>query len=177
MENQAIDKLKFPIGPFEKKEQYSEEEINSMIGVIEAAPDRFKALVEALAPEDLKKTYRPGSWNVQQLVHHVADIQLLHFLRMKKALTEPGYTEVTLIDMDGWAGTPDGRDEPVADSLVMLQGITKRYVFLLRSLDEDKLKITYFHPVRKYHINQAQAIAMSAWHLQHHLAHIKQAVG
>lgn len=50
---------------------------------------------------------------MQQLVHHVADIQLLHFLRIKKASTEPDYTEVTLIDLDAWAGTADGRNEPV----------------------------------------------------------------
>lgn len=177
METKTTDQLRYPIGPFVKKDRYPAEEINSMIAVIEEAPGRYSALVEGLAPDDLTKTYRPGSWNVQQLVHHVADIQLLHMLRMKKALTEPDYKEVTLIDMDGWAATPDGRDEPVSDSLLMLQGITKRYVFLLRSLKEDDLKITYYHPVRKYDINQAQAIAMSDWHLRHHLAHIELAVG
>ncbi|QEC53729.1 DinB family protein [Anseongella ginsenosidimutans] len=176
MESTKTDHLRYPIGPFVRKEQYSGEEINSMIAVIEEAPLRFKLLMEMLPPEDLSKTYRPGSWNVQQLVHHVADIQLLHFLRMKKALTEADYKEVTLIDMDGWAVTPDARDEPVEDSLLMLDGITRRYLFLLRSLTEEQLKIAYYHPVRKYTINQAQAIAMSAWHLEHHLAHISLAV-
>jgi hypothetical protein len=59
----------------------------------------------------------------------------------------------------------------------MLEGLTKRYVFLLRSLSENQLRIEYYHPVRKYMINQAQAMAMSAWHLRHHLEHIKIAVG
>jgi hypothetical protein len=147
-----------------------------MLAIIKEAPELYKNLVKRLVPEDIRKTYRPGSWNVQQLVHHVADIQLLHFLRMKKALTEPAYTEVTLIDMDAWAGTSDGCDAPVEDSLMMLEGITGRYVFLIRSLSDQDLKIAYYHPVRKYSIDQAQAIAMSAWHLQHHLAHIKLAV-
>lgn len=176
MESTRTDPFRYPIGPFTKKEQYPAEEINSMIISIEEAPERIRTLVENLTTEDLEKTYRPGSWNVRQLVHHLADIQLLHLLRMKKALTEPDYKEVTLIDMDGWAATPDGADEAVADSLLMLDGITRRYVFLLRSLDEEDLKIAYFHPVRKYTINQAQAIAMSAWHLEHHLAHIRLAI-
>lgn len=176
MENDAPDRLRYPIGNFVRKEHYSGEEISAMISTIEEAPGRFRSLVESLAPGDLKKTYRPGSWNVQQLVHHVADIQLLHLLRMKKALTEPDYTETTLINMDGWAATPDGRDEAVADSLLMLDGITRRYVYLLRSLTGKDLEIAYYHPVRKYSINQAQAIAMSAWHVQHHLAHIKLAL-
>lgn len=177
MENNTIEQLRYPIGPFLKKEQYPADEIDSMIAVIEEAPERYKRQVEKLTPEELTKTYRPGSWNVQQLVHHVADIQLLHLFRMKKALTETNYTETTLIDMDGWAATPDGCDEPMEDSLIMLEGITKRYVFLLRSLSEEALKISYYHPVRKYSIDQAQAIAMSAWHLQHHLEHIRIALG
>ena len=177
MENNIIDQLRYPIGPFAKKEQYSSEEIHSMIAIVEEAPERYKTLVENLTSEDLEKTYRPGAWNVRQLIHHVADIQLLHLFRMKKALTEEDYTETTLIDMDSWAATPDGRDEPVEDSLLMLKGITKRYVFLLRSLSEADLRIAYYHPVRKYTIDQAQAIAMSAWHLQHHLEHIRIASG
>ncbi|HTM67070.1 MAG TPA: hypothetical protein VL093_12155 [Flavipsychrobacter sp.] len=62
------------------------------------------------------------------------------------------------------------------DSLLMLEGITKRYVFLLQTLNEDALQISYYHPLRGYDITQAQAVAMSAWHLQHHLAHIKLAL-
>lgn len=177
MENNTVDQLRYPIGPFLKKDRYSQEEIDSMIAVIEAAPAHFRTAVENLTSEDLIRTYRPGSWNVRQLVHHVADIPLLHLLRMKKALTETDYTETTLINMDGWAATPDGSDAPVEDSLAMLEGLTRRYVFLLHSLSEDALKISYYHPVRKYAIDQAQAIAMSSWHLQHHLAHIRIALG
>jgi hypothetical protein len=176
MEKKAIEQLKFPIGPFVKKEQYSRAEIDTMIVIIEEAPERYKTLINKLTPEELRKTYRPESWNVQQLVHHVADIQLLHFFRMKKALTEPDYKEVTLIDMDAWALTPDGHYAPVGYSLDMLESITSRYVFLLRSLSEKDLEIEYYHPVRKYTINQVQAIAMSAWHLQHHLGHIHIAI-
>ena len=38
--------------------------------------------------EDLKKTYREGSWTIRQLVHHVADTHQWHFIRIKQALTE-----------------------------------------------------------------------------------------
>ncbi|WP_423148381.1 DinB family protein [Rubrolithibacter danxiaensis] len=175
MENTTYS-LQYPIGPFVKKDQYLRDEIDSFLEIIERAPERYKDIAKNLTEEDLKKTYRPESWNVQQLIHHVADIQLLHFLRMKKALTEADYTEVTLINMDAWVSTADGYQAPVADSLIMLEGITRRYVYLIRSLTDKDLEVAYYHPVRKYMINQAQAIAMSAWHLQHHLAHIKIAV-
>lgn len=167
---------KYPIGNFNKQDFYSPEEIQSLIHIIETAPAKYNVLVKNLSEADLTKTYRDGSWNVRQLIHHVADIQLLHFLRMKKALTEPDYKDVTLILMDEWVKTPDGIRAPIEDSLVMFEGITKRHVYLLKSLTDENLKIEYFHPVRKYIINQAQALAMTAWHVQHHYAHIEVAI-
>ena len=177
MENPAIiDLLKFPIGAFVKKNEYSADELHALIEDTANAPAAYKKLAESMQEKEFSKTYRPGSWNIQQLIHHVADIQLLHFLRMKRALTEPDYKEVTLINMDGWVSTQDGSHAPVEDSILMLEGITKRYVYLIKSLSDEQLQITYFHPVRAFDINQAQAIAMSAWHLKHHLAHIKLAL-
>lgn len=173
MEN-SVD-LKFPIGPFIKKDEYSSAELYSLVEDITSALISYKSLVNLLE-EDLLKIYRPGSWNVRQLIHHVADIQLLHFLRMKKAITEPDYTEVTLINMDGWANSVDGTVAPVQDSILMLEGITNRYVYLIKSLSEDQLQIKYYHPVREFYISQTQAVAMSAWHLKHHLAHITLAL-
>ncbi|HEV7329420.1 MAG TPA: putative metal-dependent hydrolase [Flavisolibacter sp.] len=176
MESSSIDHLKFPIGNFVPKDQYTHQELAQNRESIGLAPEQYREAVQNLTEGDLEKTYRPGSWTVKQLVHHVADIQLLHYLRMKKALTESDYKEVTLINMDGWATTPDANEAPVIDSLDMLDSITRRYVLLLRSLGDQELTIQYYHPVRRYTINQAQAIAMSAWHLQHHLAHIRIAL-
>ncbi|MEJ2880056.1 DinB family protein [Pedobacter sp. GR22-6] len=175
--NDDTNHLKFPIGPFTKKDEYSYDELSSLISDIECAPAVYKDLIQGIDAADLLKTYRPGSWNIQQLVHHVADMQLLHFFRMKRAITEPDYKEVTLVDINGWANTKDGFSAPIEDSLVMLEGITKRYLFLIRSLSQEQLSISYYHPVRAFNINQVQAVAMSAWHVKHHLAHIKIAMG
>lgn len=171
-----LDYLKFPIGPFVKKDVSGQDELNLLIADIEAAALAYKGLGESLKTDDLLKTYREGSWNVQQLIHHVADIQLLHFLRMKRALTEPDYKDVTLINMNGWVETNDGSHAPIADSILMLEGIAKRYVYLISSLTEEQLRLAYYHPVREFYIDQAQAVAMSAWHMKHHLAHIHLAL-
>ncbi|MBD2699180.1 DinB family protein [Spirosoma sp. BT702] len=167
---------RYPIGPFVTQDTYSADELANLIIIIENSPATYRQLVENLSPDDLVKTYREGSWTVQQLVHHVADIQLLHFLRMKKALTEPDYENVTLINMNGWVDTADSLEAPIADSLLMFESITRRYVWLAKSLTEDQLAITYYHTVRQRSFTQAQALAMSAWHVQHHLAHIKLAL-
>jgi hypothetical protein len=168
--------LKFPIGPFTAQEHTDKSELDTLIETVASAPVKYRALTLNLSGNDLKKTYREGSWNIQQLVNHVADMQMLHFFRMKKALTESDYS-ATLVSMDGWASTADGLFSPVADSLDMFESITKRYVYLMRALDERQLGISYYHAVRKATFNQKQAIAMSAWHVRHHLEHIRIALG
>lgn len=172
-----LTQLKFPIGPFTAQENINTNELDAMINTIASAPADYRAITKNLIAPDLKKTYRDGSWNVQQLVNHVADMQLLHFFRMKKALTEADYKEITLVNIDGWAHTSDGLTSPVEDSLAMFEGITRRFVHLMRSLDGTQQSIAYYHPVRKTMLNQKQAISMSAWHVRHHLAHIRIALG
>ena len=103
-------------------------------------------------------------------------MHLLHFFRMKRAVTEQDYKEVTLVNVDGWASTPDGLESPVEDSLDMFESVGKRFVHLIKSLNDRQLEIAYFHSLRKTMLNQKQAIAMSAWHVKHHLAHIRIAM-
>ncbi|MCE7066320.1 DinB family protein [Dyadobacter sp. CY326] len=167
---------KYPIGPFALQEDYTKEEIGNFLEIIKTSAAKYRELVQNLEEESLSKTYREGSWNVRQLAHHVADIALLHYFRMKKAVTEPDYNDVTLINMDAWAVTSDSLEMPVADSLNILEGTNQRYFYFASGLDEEDFAKTYFHPVRKIWLNQKHALAMSVWHLQHHLAHIKLAL-
>lgn len=177
MTDVQINQLKYPVGPFAPKENISKSELDDFVQTLTAAPKKYAQLVRNLSDEDLKKTYREGAWNTQQLVNHVADMHLLHFFRMKKALTEPDYKEITLVNIDGWAHTSDGLTSPVEDSLHMFEGITKRFVYLIKSLNEQQQQIAYYHPVRKIMLNQKQAVSMSAWHVRHHLEHIRIALG
>jgi hypothetical protein len=176
MTTEQLNDLKFPIGPFKADPKIGKSELDEMIATIASAAAEYRKVAEGLSDDDLKKTYREGGWNVQQLVNHVADMHLLHFFRMKRALTESDYKEVTLVNVDGWASTPDGLGSSVEDSLHMFESIGKRFVHLMKSLDERQHQIAYLHPLRKTMLNQKQAIALSAWHVKHHLAHIRIAL-
>lgn len=170
------ERLKFPIGPFSAPENVSELQLNELISVVEEAPAKYRSIAAGLTKTDLSRTYREGSWNVQQLFNHVADMELLHFFRMKKAITESDYKEITLVSMDGWASTADGRHSSVADALDMFESIVRRHVLLMRALTPEQQNISYYHPVRKINLDQKQAIAMSAWHVRHHLEHLRIAL-
>lgn len=167
----------YPIGPFALKEIYSDDEIREFIRVIAEIPAEYRKRVENLPDAALLKTYREGSWNIRQLIHHVADLQFVHYLRMKKAITEPDYDEVTLIDMNAWAATPDSLNVPVEASLAIFEGTHARYAYLAGTLSDEQFARRYFHPLRGFWIDQKQALAMSVWHVKHHLAHIDLALG
>lgn len=174
--NAYLEGLQYPIGRFAPKETYSTNELNQLIGLLETAPDQYRRLLVSCSDEDLTKTYHEGSWTIRQLVHHVADIQLLNFLRIKKALTEENYV-ATLIQMNEWARTPDAAIAPTDDSLLMFDGITRRFVFLLRTLDEQMLTRTFYHPSRQIDLSIKQFIYMATWHVAHHQGHIELALG
>ena len=168
---------RYPIGPVALKETYSDDEVREFIRVIAEIPAEYRKRVGDLLDEDLLKTYREGSWNIRQLVHHVADLQFVHYLRMKKAITEPDYHEVTLIDMNAWAFTPDSLNVPIEASLAILEGTHARYAYLAGTLNDEQFARRYLHPIRGFWLDQRQALAMSVWHVKHHLAHIDLALG
>jgi hypothetical protein len=171
-----MEHLQVPIGRFQPQPDYNADEINFLISFLEQAPAKFAQPLLNISEADLTRTYRPGSWNIRQLVHHVADIHLLNFLRLKKALTEEN-SEFTTVLMDDWARTPDAAQAPIQDSLAMLSAVTPRFVYLMKTLDENILAKTFYHPVRKIHLSLKQFFYMATWHIAHHQGHIALAIG
>jgi hypothetical protein len=66
-------------------------------------PARLCDEVEALPAEAL--THRPaiaGAWTIHEHVIHLVDMELNAYLRLKKAIAEPG-TTVMVLDEEAWA--------------------------------------------------------------------------
>lgn len=163
----------FPIGELEVPEKVTLENVQEWLKQIESYTGRLRETVDSLNGEELSKTYRDGSWNVRQLVHHIADSQLNKFQRLKLALTDDNPTVPNFIQ-DEWAVQPD-TELPVEPSIKMLEGINERIVALGNSLTEDQLKRTFTHEINGK-ITVATKVAKLAWHEEHHLAHIKLAL-
>lgn len=163
----------FPIGELEVPEKVTLENVQEWLKQIESYTARLRETVDSLNGEELSKTYRDGSWNVRQLVHHIADSQLNMFQRLKLALTDDNPTVPNFIQ-DEWAVQPD-TELPVEPSIKMLEGINERIVALGNSLTEDQLKRTFKHEINGK-ITVATKVAKLAWHEEHHLAHIKLAL-
>ncbi|MGE7664466.1 YfiT family bacillithiol transferase [Ureibacillus composti] len=166
--------VRYPIGQLQVPENVTLENVQEWLKDIETYTIRLRETVDALSDEELSKTYRDGSWTVRQLVHHIADSQLNMYQRLKLALTDDNPT-VAVFDEEKWAIQPDTK-LPVEPSIKMLEGINERIVSLGQTVTEDQLERTFIHQVNGQ-ITVASKLAKLRWHEEHHLAHIKIALG
>jgi len=165
--------VKFPIGELQVPEKVTTEDIQEWLKQISTYTARLRETVDSLSDDDLNKTYRDGSWTVQQLVHHIADSQLNMFQRLKMALTDDNPT-VPNFDQDKWAVQPD-TNLPVESSIKILEGINERIVSLANHITEEQLTRSFTHEINGK-ITVQTKLAKLSWHQEHHLAHIKIAL-
>src|SRR4051812_4198022 len=92
MTSTELDKLKFPIGEYNKTVSPSKEQLAAFISDIHLFPQRLREAAETLTQAQLDTTYRPDGWTIRQVIHHCADSHMNSFIRFKLALTEDNPT-------------------------------------------------------------------------------------
>jgi len=128
-------------------------------------------VVKNLNDKQLDTPYREGGWTVRQVVHHIGDSHLNSYVRLKLALTEEQPT-IKPYEQQLWAELADYKLFPVQDSLKFIELLHRRWVILLKSMDNDQLERTFLHPESGV-IVLKKNIGVYAWHGRHHLAQIK----
>lgn len=171
----TIEQLKYPIGTFSVPQSITAEAISGWISDIQEFPKTMVSLVENLSAKELNIPYRPEGWNIKQVVHHCADSHMNAIIRFKLALTENCPTIKPYAE-SAWAQLVDGTNDDTKPSLDMLSGIHKRWSQILKKLSPEDLKREYIHPEHGKTFKLDETIGMYAWHCNHHLAHIKQAL-
>ncbi|MBC7847661.1 MAG: putative metal-dependent hydrolase [Flavobacterium sp.] len=176
MENTSnFENLKFPIGQFQRPESISQNDLEIWINDIEIFPSKIKHLTETLSVEELNWVYRPKGWNIKKVVHHCADSHINSFVRFKLALTEDVPT-IKPYEEALWAELADGNSNDISPSIKIIEGVHTRWVLLLKSLGSTELKRQFFHPENLKIATLEETIGVYAWHCNHHLAHIEQAL-
>ncbi len=164
--------LRYPIGEFVAQPLYSSDETKQHIMAIAHLPAKLTALVGNWPDDRLDTPYRPGGWTVRQLVHHIADSHINGYIRTKLALTETNPT-VRPYHEGEWARLPDsGLD--IAPSLVLLNGVHRRWATTFEALSEAGLQRTFYHSGSDKTFTLAQQAANYAWHGEHHYQHASQ---
>lgn len=170
-----IEALKFPIGRFKEPANYTSEIINGWIDEIDRFPENLRHELKGISLNQLLWKYRPGGWNIKQVVHHCVDSHMNGMIRLKFALTEEKPTIVPY-DQDAWISLPDANIDDVSDSLKILEGLHSKWAYIARQLSEEQLNRPLIHPEHDDVLTVKHFIGLYAWHSNHHLGHIKQAL-
>jgi uncharacterized damage-inducible protein DinB len=161
----------YPVGKFDWNTPLSEADYPRFIAEIAEAPAALRSAVAGLSRDQLETRYRPGGWNVMQVVHHVPDSHINAYCRFKLALTEDEPT-IKPYDQEKWAELPDSQRVPIDVSLDLLDALHQRWVALLRSMDTADFNRGLRHPEHGRVLTLAQMLALYAWHGRHHVGHI-----
>lgn len=162
--------MRYPVGKYDTTQPVSDERVEQFILAIGQLPDKLRAAVAKLTPEQLDTPYREEGWTIKQVIHHLPDSHMNGYIRHKLALTEDIPTIRTYHEAE-WAALADSQTCDIEISLNLLEALHQRWVVLLKGLTHEQLDRKLRHPesgecaIRQY-------IGVYAWHGEHHLAHI-----
>lgn len=160
---------RYPIGKFKRDPAKT---AVSAIPSLASLPADLRAALNGLTAAQLDTPYREGGWTVRQLVHHVADSHMNAYIRVRLALTEEWPT-IQLYDEKRWAELADASAAPVEVSVELLDGMHRRWTFLLLSLTPEQWQRGFTHP-KNGRQTIAEATLLYEWHSRHHVAHITE---
>lgn len=163
----------FPIGGLTEPAGRDRPTLDATARRMQAATADWHDLLAGLHTPALGRTYRPGSWTVQQLVHHVADAHVHGLQRLRYALTTPDYV-IQPFDQDAWLTLPDA-GLPVTVALTLLDGATAHWAALLGHVPPEQFGRRITHP-QEGPQDLWRLTAKHDWHLRHHLAQARLAL-
>lgn len=170
-----LERLKYSLGKYTPIKNPTDHDLKGWIDTIELFPQSIDSLTRNLSPNELNYKYRPGGWNIKQVVHHCADSHMNAVIRFKLALTE-NTPQIRPYFEDKWAELMDAHNDQIDESVLILKGLHRKWSWLLLSLSTVQLQREYIHPEHGRKFNLAETIGNYAWHSNHHLEHIRQAL-
>ncbi len=167
-----LEKLKYPVGKYTNSANIMK---TTWIGKIKALPQSVENVLSTLPDEELQLIYRPDGWTIAQVVHHLADSHANAYLRTKFALTE-SHPDVFGYEESVWAELQDAKTVDVSSSLNLLKGMHARWAQTWENMEASDFERKYHHLGYKKDFDLMNVLGLYAWHSDHHLAHIHQAL-
>ena len=175
MKEKSLERLRYPIGKFDWDSELNPKTLEEAIIKIEIFPLNLTQTVSSLADKTLRHRYRPNGWTIAQVIHHLADSHMHSYLRFKHAILEDT-PSIKDYEEAKWANLPDASTIEIDYSLNLIKALHFRWVFFLKELKFKDYKKCYFHRERNKYYPLDTTLLIYAWHCDHHLAHIKNAI-
>lgn len=153
-------------------------EITTLIDRYAAAPERLRHAVGALDAGALDRPEGGDGWTARQIVHHLADSEVMGATRLRQVLGEDG-SAFAIYDQEGWArslgyaGSDAAALEESLDLFALLRQSTAR---LLRQAPAERWDAWGTHPERG-RMTLRDVVALYAGHGEIHLAQLQRAAG
>jgi hypothetical protein len=127
-----------------------------------------------LSETDLAETHYEGSWNIRQILHHLADTEVILHTRIKKIIAEPKQV-VWNCEQNDWNDTFGYFDEPL--------GVKKQAYEICRQLNCELIEQFYDKFWQKEFVHSEMGLRLVkdefekiGWHNEKHLEQIRKAL-
>jgi hypothetical protein len=128
----------------------------------------------ALGEDDLARTYAPGKWPVRFILLHLADSETVLFDRIRRVLSEPRQV-LWVYDQDAWAKGLDYSQVPLDMYRRVYESVRSAIIYYATQFYDSKGQLEFVHSVTGVRTLKEEFDKV-AWHNQHHLDQIRQAL-
>ena len=143
--------------------------------------DQLIATKEATTPyfdlplPELSKSYAPGKWTVQYLLHHMADAESVLFERIRRTIAKPNQV-IWGFDQDAWANQLDYSNRSLANSKVLFTAVRIGVIELAEKYYHTHGHHQYVHSETGIRTLKDEFDKV-VWHNEGHLKQIREAIG
>lgn len=109
----------------------------------------------------------PANWCVGEVLWHLADQEANLYLRLRKAVAEPGEA-VSAWDQDKWSAKPGYLKADFNEALGLLKALRKANVGFLKRLPPKAWASKVNHP-EAGRISVEYMVGQNIWHVEHHI--------
>ncbi len=122
-----------------------------------------------LPENDLNKSYGPGKWTVRQILHHLADAEIVLHERIKRAIAEE-HPFVVVFDQDRWKEVFDYDTYPLVISKQVFTSVRGSIIYLAEKFYVGSEHRTFFHTAAGIRTLKQEFDKVA----QHNFDHLKQ---
>ena len=115
--------------------------------VLERLISELENLVNGLTGEELRRPEAPGKWSILEVIHHLADSELVWAYRLRLVLAEK-QPQITGYDQERWASQLKYGEANLEDVLELVGILRKANLRLISSLSDEELQRAGTHNER-----------------------------
>src|SRR6185437_15371075 len=109
------------------------------------AYDELATYIKTLSKEEMDYKPAPEKWSAHEIVVHIADAEANSYVRLHKALAEPGEM-IFAYDQDQWASKLGYTHKDFNDHLELFRLLRKIAYNMIKGMPEEKWNNQYKHP-------------------------------